>query len=128
MSQQHPLERRGYSAPQRLLVHWYKVHKTGSVGINVTFRCVSLASIIQHAMRMRFVMLSIVVCPALAYFSTLSHTRHDFLENVIEQKNVYFDSLYKTSVEIFLILGGTERDIINVQTSLRKVPVILVIF
>ena len=44
---------------------------------------VLLALIIQHAMRMRRVILSSVTCLAVPYISTLSHRRHDFRENVI---------------------------------------------
>jgi hypothetical protein len=40
--------------------------------------CVSVALVIQHAMRMRCIILPSVACPALKHFSTLSHKRHDF--------------------------------------------------
>jgi len=39
--------------------------------------CVSLALFGQHAKRMTPIMSSSVACPALTYFSTLSHRRHD---------------------------------------------------
>ena len=54
--------------------------------------CVFVALFIQHAMRMRPVILSSVECPALLYLSTLSHKRHDFRGgDVTEHKNVGFD-------------------------------------
>jgi len=36
------------------------------------------ALVIQHAMRMRLIILSYVICLVLQYFSTLSHKRRDF--------------------------------------------------
>ena len=51
--------------------------------------CVSVALVIQHAMRARHTVLSSVVCPALQYFSTSSHKLHHFRrgeKKVIEQK------------------------------------------
>jgi hypothetical protein len=47
--------------------------------------CVSVAVVIQHAMRMRHI-LCYVACPAVQYFSTLSHKRHDFPKTVTEYK------------------------------------------
>ena len=37
-----------------------------------------VAVVIQHAKRMRCIISSSVACLAVAYFSTLSHTCHDF--------------------------------------------------
>jgi hypothetical protein len=46
----------------------------------------SVALVIQHAKRMRHIMLSSVACPDLQYFYTLSHKRHDFRQKVPEHK------------------------------------------
>jgi hypothetical protein len=40
--------------------------------------CVSIALVIQHAMRARHIVLSSMACPALQIFSTFSHKLHDF--------------------------------------------------
>jgi len=67
----------------------------------------------------------IVICglsPAVLYSSTLSQTRHDFGQKVIEYNMFFLQRLSET----FLILGRNEQEIIkNVYSSLREVPVIL---
>ena len=48
--------------------------------------CARLASLTQHAKRMRSMLLSSVVSLAPPYFSTLSNKRHDHKKKVIERK------------------------------------------
>ena len=52
---------------------------------------VCVALVIRHAMRMRHIVSS-VACPALQYFSTLSHKRHDFRgkKNLLNKKMCIF--------------------------------------
>jgi hypothetical protein len=47
---------------------------------------VFVALVIQHAKRMRCIILSSVAFDALPYFYILSHKRQDFRKNVIELK------------------------------------------
>jgi hypothetical protein len=55
---------------------WYR-----GKAISITYSgCVPVAFIIQHAMRLRRIMLSSVACLAVPCFSTLSYKQHDFLE------------------------------------------------
>ena len=60
----------------------------------------SVALVIQHAKRMRRIILSSSVCLALLYFSTLSlsHTRHDFGGKKVIEHELYVLIFSKTSV------------------------------
>ena len=65
-------------------------------------------------------------CPALQYFSTLSHKRSHFITKFIEHKMCVLISSAILS-ETFLILTIIERDMIKqVQWPSCKAPVILV--
>ena len=46
--------------------------------------CVSVAFVIQHALRMRHIILSSVACLTLPHFYMLSHKQHDFWKNITE--------------------------------------------
>ena len=70
--------------------------------------CVCVALVIQHEMRMRHIVTE--AYPALQYFSTLSHKRHDIWKKLLNTKCVFWFSLQLLS-ETFLILRRTERDI-----------------
>jgi len=79
------------------------------------YECVSVALLIQHAKRMRSIMLSFVPCLGLPYLSTLSHKRHDFLIKLLNTKCVFWFSLQHLS-ETFLILRRIQGVIlINIQ-------------
>jgi hypothetical protein len=45
-----------------------------------------LASVMRHSKFMRRIILSFVACPALQYFSMLSHKRHDSPKNLLNIK------------------------------------------
>jgi hypothetical protein len=86
---------------------------------------VSVTLVTQHAMRMRRIVLTSVACPAVPYFSTLSHKRHDFRGKGLNIKCVFWFSLQLLS-QTFLIPRRHQRDItINVHRSSCTVPVIL---
>ena len=89
---------------------------------------VSVALGIQHAMRMRRIILSSVACLALPYFFTLSHKRRDFWIKFAAHK--MFTLIFSTTFsETFLILSRIEQDIIiNIRGSSCKVLDVLVSF
>ena len=69
-------------------------------------------------------MLSSVACPAVQYFSTLSHKQYDFREKekFTEKQNVFLFSL-RLSSEAFLFLKRTDWNMIKYEYwSSRKVP------
>jgi hypothetical protein len=104
--------------------HYYR-----GKAINITYsECVSVALVIQHAKRMRRIILSSVACLAVPYFSTLSHKWHDFLEEVTEHR-ICFDFLYNFCPKHFRFPRISQRDAVtNVHRSSCKEPVILVRF
>jgi len=70
--------------------------------ISITYsQCVSVALIIQQAKRMRPTVLSSAAYLAVQYFSTLSHIRHDFRENVNKPKiraSIFSSTLSQTAL------------------------------
>jgi hypothetical protein len=83
--------------------------------------CVSAALVIQHATRMRHIVLSCVGCLAIPYLCTLSHSTVRFeKKKVIQHKTVFWFSLQRLS-ETFVILRRTDllRNV-NQQNALIK--------
>jgi hypothetical protein len=76
--------------------------------VNITcYKCVTVALVIQHAVRLCLILF--VVYLAVPYFLTLSHKRQYFREKVIEYKMCLF-ILSSTLTETFLILRRIRRD------------------
>jgi hypothetical protein len=105
-------------------------HRCRGKATSITYSecvCVSVALVIEQAARMRRIILSLVTCPAVPYFSTLSHKRHDFWKKkLLNIKCVFWFSLQLLS-EIFLILRTIERyTVMNLHRSSCRVSVILV--
>ena len=86
-----------------------------------------VALVIQHAMRMRHIVLVPVACLALPYFTRLSHTGNDFRGGGVTDPKMCFDFLYNLT-EIFLILRRIRDTVTNVHKSSRKVRVFLLKF
>ena len=88
--------------------------------------CVFVSLVIQHAKRMRRIILLSVACLVLPHFSKLSYKRYDFREKVTEQKMCVL-IFSATLSETFLIPKRIQRDIVtNVHRSSYKVHIILV--
>jgi hypothetical protein len=86
--------------------------------------CVCMTLVIQHAKRMRRIILSSVASPALQYFPTSSHIGHDFREKLFSIKYVFWFCL-QLLFQTFLILRRmTQYVIINVHMFSRKLLII----
>jgi hypothetical protein len=95
-----------------------------AVGITYS-KCESLALVIQHAMRMRLIILLSAAGVALHYFFLIISKHYGFRKMNIEHKMVWF-SLQRFS-DTFLILRGNERFGKCVYWSSCEVPVDLFI-
>ena len=90
--------------------------------------CVYVALVIQHAKRMRRIILSAVACLAVPFSFTYLINSKNFVKRYLSIKDLFWFPL-QLLFEIFLILRRIKRDIIIcVHMSLCKVPIILVTF
>jgi hypothetical protein len=91
------------------------------------YEYVSVALIIQHEKRMRFVILLSMACPTLPRFATSPHNEHHFGNKYITESKmvlIFSKTFFRT---ISHAQSGIQRDIItNVHWSSCKVPVMLV--
>jgi hypothetical protein len=104
------------------------IHSCRPQAIRVTYsECVSVALVIQHATRMRRIILSSVTCLALPYYFILSLKRHVFRKKSYWTWNVCFEFLYMFCQKHFLFYEELiDFLIINVHRHSCKVLVILV--
>jgi len=94
--------------------HWcaFASHYCRGKAISITYaEYMFVALAVQHAQRVRRIILSSLACLTVPYFSTLSHKRHDFRKMLLNIKCLFWFSLQRLS-ERFLILRRIRRDII----------------
>ena len=70
--------------------------------IRITYSEPTLVALgIQHARRMYYVILRSVACPAVEYFSRLSHIWHDFRKKKVIEQKICFSIFFTTYMENF---------------------------
>ena len=87
--------------------------------------CARVTLLIQHVTRMRLFVSSFVTSLAPPYFATLSHKRHDFRKNVIEDKICVLILSTTFVSNISNSRKNLERYCHRCENSLCKVTVIL---
>ena len=87
--------------------------------------CASVSLVMQHAKRMRRIILSSAARPALPYFSTLSPKRHDLPKKVTEYKLcvVIFSTTFASNIS-----HSKQNSADDEHTSSSKASVIPAIF
>ena len=116
-----------YFTYERHIAACWRNHCCCGEAIRMTYsKCAPVVIFIQHAKRMRPVILSSVVYLALPCVSTLSPKWHDFRKKNCWSRNTFFWFSLQLFSEIFLILRRIQWDIIvNVQGSSCKAHAIL---